>query len=559
MKIYSILKILLSKYKLTIFLVSVLGILNGLINAATIASLSEVLLPHADGSNQITRNFILYFTALVVAIGLTDLCAKYYYIRFCAQIEYDIKIDMVLKILGLPLRTIEKTGMAIFYSTLSQDIATIIMALHTLPSLIASLSVLLGCTLYLAWLSGPALVVFLFFCIPATAIFLYLQKKGGRFYREYLAERDIQFEQFRTITHGVKELRVNADKTAKYREETLLPTASIMRDHMFNFSFLAAISATWVQLVYFIFILTVLFLIFSGVIEVQILASYALVSVFMKDHALRVFAKFPPWYYARISAQKIIDLGLSPNFEPRILIVPAPLDSDASLHLRFEKIEFSYISEFDDTEFTCGPMDIELQSGEVVFLVGANGSGKTTLLKLLTGLYQPSGGILFQGNTAINENNLYAYQQLFSVVFTDSFLFKQVLANEHPDLEARTQELLIKLQLDKKVSVHNGQFSTTNLSDGQRKRLALLVSYLEDKPIYVFDEWAATQDPEFKAVFYHDILPSLKRRNKLIIATTHDDHYFSVADRVLTLENGRLHETRNQVIASVLDTDLPQP
>lgn len=54
------------------------------------------------------------------------------------------------------------------------------------------------------------------------------------------------------------------------------------------------------------------------------------------------------------------------------------------------------------------------------------------------------------------------------------------------------------LRIDEKVQIQNGEFSTTKLSTGQRKRLALLISYLEDKSIYLFDEWAADQDPEFR-------------------------------------------------------------
>lgn len=98
---------------------------------------------------------------------------------------------------------------------------------------------------------------------------------------------------------------------------------------------------------------------------------------------------------------------------------------------------------------------------------------------------------------------------------------------------------LDKLDLDSKVSIENGAFSTINLSSGQRKRLALMVAYLEDRPFYIFDEWAAEQDPEFREFFYHVLLPELKHKGKCVIAITHDDRYFNTADKILKVDMGQ--------------------
>jgi putative ATP-binding cassette transporter len=88
--------------------------------------------------------------------------------------------------------------------------------------------------------------------------------------------------------------------------------------------------------------------------------------------------------------------------------------------------------------------------------------------------------------------------------------------------------------------VRDGVLSTVDLSQGQRKRLALMTAYLEDRPIYLFDEWAADQDPVFKEVFYLALLPELKARGKTVIVISHDDHYFHVADRILKLDYGKI-------------------
>ena len=70
--------------------------------------------------------------------------------------------------------------------------------------------------------------------------------------------------------------------------------------------------------------------------------------------------------------------------------------------------------------------------------------------------------------------------------------------------------------------------------------MALLAALLEDKPILVLDEWAADQDPEFRKKFYHVILPALRDFGLLIIAVTHDEHYFQDGDRHLNMADGRL-------------------
>ncbi|MGB8129136.1 MAG: hypothetical protein WCG81_05045 [Candidatus Angelobacter sp.] len=85
-----------------------------------------------------------------------------------------------------------------------------------------------------------------------------------------------------------------------------------------------------------------------------------------------------------------------------------------------------------------------------------------------------------------------------------------------------------------------------SLSQGQRKRLALLTAYLEDRPVYVFDEWSADQEPVFREVFYRHLLPALRDRSKTVVVISHDDRYFDVADRVIQLEYGRIRSQNSK-------------
>jgi putative ATP-binding cassette transporter len=228
---------------------------------------------------------------------------------------------------------------------------------------------------------------------------------------------------------------------------------------------------------------------------------------------------------------------------PDVMELERDVAMDADLRckrLTLQAVTHAYHSKQAKEAFTLGPIDINLKAGELVILAGGNGSGKTTLAKVLTGLYPAETGELLLDGQRITDENREFYRQHFSAVFYDFHLFESLLGLEKPDLDERARERLARLQLNHVVSIENGVFSTTQLSQGQRKRLALLTASLEDRPIYVFDEWAADQDPEFKEFFYHDLLADLKAQGKLVLIICHDDHYFDVADRMIKLESGKI-------------------
>ena len=67
----------------------------------------------------------------------------------------------------------------------------------------------------------------------------------------------------------------------------------------------------------------------------------------------------------------------------------------------------------------------------------------------------------------------------------------------------------------------------------------MIIALLEDRPFYIFDEWAADQDPLFRKKFYEIIVPKLKKDNKIIFLISHDDMYFYLADRHIKLDTGK--------------------
>jgi len=217
----------------------------------------------------------------------------------------------------------------------------------------------------------------------------------------------------------------------------------------------------------------------------------------------------------------------------------APAPVTAFQELRFHEVWFRYSDADGNPGFGVGPLSFSLRAGEVVFVVGDNGSGKSTLLKLLTGLYTPHGGeILLDGKPVA----LRHYRHLFAAVFADFQLFQRLYGLEARDDE-QVNRLLRELDIGDSVLVEHGQFSDLQLSSAERKRVALAVALLEDRTVYILDEWAADQDPVLREHFYRSLLPTLQARSKTIVAVSHDERFFSLADRVLHLDHGRLPET----------------
>lgn len=193
--------------------------------------------------------------------------------------------------------------------------------------------------------------------------------------------------------------------------------------------------------------------------------------------------------------------------------------------------------------FQMKEVSFEISPNEIVIVNGMNGSGKSTLFKLLLGLYQPDEGkVVFQGQelTAFNSQS---YRDLFACYFTDSPLFDDFgYLKEVGDLED-AQAVIELLELHGKTKITEDlKIEELNLSHGQKGRLNLFRLLMEDKPIYFLDEWAANQDIHFKEKFYKEIVPNLKKRGKTVILITHDDKYYNIADRVVTLSNGKVVE-----------------
>ena len=214
---------------------------------------------------------------------------------------------------------------------------------------------------------------------------------------------------------------------------------------------------------------------------------------------------------------------------------------DAFKRIEVDGLRFRYRSKGTRPGFTVGPVSLQFGRGEIVFVVGHNGSGKSTFLKMLTGLYAAEEGSIRVDGKPITPNDLADYRALFGTIFVDHTLFERVYGMA-PEDEARAAALLEEMGIAGKTGIKNGRVTQRDLSTGQKKRLAMVLTRLRDRPIVVFDEWAADQDPGFRDYYYQELLPALRRAGKLVVVVTHDDQHFGLADRTIHFHGGHAVE-----------------
>jgi putative ATP-binding cassette transporter len=511
------------------------GMISGAASAGFIALINTII----KSGNHRPAALAWTFVALCLALPVFRFLASFLLLRLSNRAVMELRLELSRGILSAPLRKLEELGAPRLLASLTDDVGALVGAVSATPTLVIQITIVLGCLLYLGWLSWSLLLLVVLTAAVGVATYELPMLKAQRYFGKSRRDWDHLFQHFRSLTQGTKELKIHrARRDAFVRESLQGASESLMRNSISGSVIYDAVNS-WGQALFFVLIGVVLFVLPQvRPVDKATLTGYTLAILFMVTPLDTILHSLPTLGRASVAIGRIEELSrtLAPEAQDGgAAAPPAPWKS-----LQLMGVTHAYHRENEDEVFALGPIDLTLRPGELVFLVGGNGSGKTTLAKLLIGLYAPEEGRVLLDGEPVRDGNLESYRQMFSVVFSDFYLFESLLGLGEVALDERARHYLAQLHLDRKVKVTNGSLSTLDLSQGQRKRLALLTAYLEDRPIYLFDEWAADQDPSFKEVFYRQILPDLKRRGKTVVVISHDDRYFPVADRIIKLADGRI-------------------
>ncbi|MFQ6538416.1 MULTISPECIES: cyclic peptide export ABC transporter [Aphanothece] len=515
----------------------VTGMVSGVSSAGLIALISRSLHQQESPAG---GWLVAGFVGLVLVALATSIVSQLVLVRLSQGAVYQIRVRLVRQILNSELSRLEQLGSPRLMASLTQDVHAITDAIERIPFVCIDLATAVGCLAYITWLSWAGLALMVALCSLAGFTCIRFVRWGERWLMRARDEEDHLFRHFRSTTEGIKELKLHQRRRMAFLDEQVEPTAQHFRDLSIRGLNWFAVSSSVGKLIFFVAAGIILFALPQLVASSrELISSYILTFTFMMLPVDNIVNNLPYLSRSNVALRKINALGLSLSLHPEPLAGSEP-QQEAWRVLRLDGVVYPYRSGEDEDTFTLGPLDLTIRRGEVLFLIGGNGSGKSTLAKLITGLYAPERGEVRIDGLLIDDANREWYRQHFSAVFADFHLFEQLLGLEHRQLDRQAAHYLHKLRLTQKVRVENGRLSTLELSQGQRKRLALLTAYLEDRPICLFDEWAADQDPLFKDLFYREILPDLQSKGKTVIVISHDDRYFDSADRLVKLEEGRI-------------------
>lgn len=478
------------------------------------------------------------FAAFAVAAMLSQMIASVLFERLNQRAHADLRRFISDRVIAADFRRLEEIGGPKVQSALSEHSTQVAEFFVSFPTILVNAIIVSGCLAYMAWLSWQVFLAAVAVIGLGSLGYHLAHLRAIRHLDAAAREQDRLFDHFRSLVEGAKELRLHAAKRLRFSRDMLGGSIeTVRRERAFGMS-VFLVSSAWGNFLIYGFIGLVLFLLVGEVPDRgRIMTGFALVFVYMVAPLENLLMALPRANLAKVSGARIDEITQQlEHTESDAASGSAPrLES-----LLLQGVSHRYYHEGVDDLFTLGPVDLAFSPGQITYLVGGNGSGKTSLAKLLVGLYRPEQGAILINGEPVDDASRDRYRQMFSAIFSDFHLFEQMLNAVSAELDAQGNALLEKLHLQHKVQVRDGAFTTRALSQGQRKRLALVVAYMEDRPFLVFDEWAADQDPVFKEVFYRELLPELRAKGKAVLVISHDDRYFHLADRLVRMENGQV-------------------
>jgi len=513
---------------------------------ATVAGIANAgLLAIINFASQIYQDESMnyqYFAIYIVVFLIFFIAKKYSILESSIEVERvikDVRERISNKIKNSELLTIENMDTSKIFTRLTRDTSLISQSASEILSTAQSLIMVFFALIYIFIISAPMFFIIIIALSVTIAIYTVFSKEVQKDLNTNSKVEDQFYNSLDSALVGFKELKINSKK-----RDDLYAHQNQVLNRLYNLKidlsekFIAVIMFTETFL--YILLGAIVFVVPHIIVEdsttiIQITASLLFI-IGPIDNAIYIFPLASKTRRSIKNIHKLEDL-----IDKNMIKMPYEMADDFENFktIQLKGMEFEYINSENERLFAIEPINMTINRGELIFIIGGNGSGKSTFIKTMLNLYYPTNGDIFVDDTPIDEYNSSSYRDIFSIILSDFYLSKEIYGVDNINYRL-INNLLKEMQLDKKTKFIDGAFTNIDLSTGQKKRLALIVALLEDKQIYVFDEWAADQDPEFRKYFYEKILTRLKAEGKTVIAVTHDDAYFNFADKIYKMQDGKM-------------------
>jgi len=516
-----------------------LAVLAGIAAISNMLILVIINIAITDAANQ--EDSVWEAALFVVVILIYGTAQRHVMVTAISEIEMaleKIRIRIADKIRRCDLQPLEEIGRSTIYSGVQQQTTTISQSaiILVLGMQFGLLTIFTG--LYIAWLSIPAILLTAVSTAGVIVFFLHRGRQLKINLLETVSRENALFDSLTNFLDGFKEVKLNTKRSndlfCRFQEISNSATSlKVETQSSISSQFIISQIAFYSMVAIVVFVVPQITPAFS-----ETITKTATAILFLIGPISGLVSAIPSLTSANAACESILNLeSLLEETAETQTIKPALITEFKEIC--FDGVVFAYQDRKSGQPFSLGPINLKIKSGEILFISGGNGTGKSTLMKLLTGLYRPVQGVISLDGVALNNSSRDAYQTLFTAIFADYHLFDRLYGLYETEPK-RIEQMIEYLGLTNKITIDGCGFNTLELSGGQKKRVALLVSILEDRPICVYDEVAADQDPAFRKRYYEEILPALKQQGKTVIAVTHDDSYFSAADHLLKMDSGRI-------------------